>query len=92
MDEYIEVSLERIQNIIDSFNGQEFETTQVLKNYSGCFYSNKDTPAYYSFNAQFGKLLKRNMDQLNITEIRSNVSTKDDRQNSTTTSIWRANT
>lgn len=92
MDEKIEVSLDRIQGIINSFNGREFKTTEVLSIYLGGFHSNKDTPAHYSFNAQFGRLLQRNSEQLNITEVRSGVSTKDDNNNSTTTSVWIANT
>lgn len=31
MDEQLEVSLECIKNIIDSFDGREFKTTEVLK-------------------------------------------------------------
>lgn len=92
MNEKIEVSIERVQEIIDTFNGQEFKTIDVIKEYSGGFYSNKNTPAYYSFNAQFGKLLKRNEANLNIFEVEKNVRVKDEAGHSTSTSTWQANT
>ncbi|MGF1734198.1 hypothetical protein [Photobacterium satsumensis] len=89
MKENIEVSLERIQKIIESYNEKEFMTAEVIRDYSGGFYSNKDTPAYYSFNAQFGKLLKRNELSLRIVEVQSDVRTKDDNGYPTSTSVWR---
>lgn len=89
MKENIEVSLERIQQIVESYNEKEFMTAEVIRDYSGGFYSNKDTPAYYSFNAQFGKLLKRNELSLRIVEVQSDVRTKDDNGHPTSTSVWR---
>ena len=89
MNERIDVSIERVQEIIDSFDGEEFSTIDVLRKYSGGFYSNKETPAYYSFNAQFGKLLKRNETEFGISETEKNVSAKDDNGNQTSTSKWR---
>lgn len=88
MDERIDVSLERIKGIIDEFETSEFSTADVIRGYSGGFFSNTGTPAFYSFNAQFGKLLKRNAVELMITEIASEVSIKDDCQKPTSTSIW----
>ena len=89
MDEGIEVSLARIKSIIESFNGNEFSTGDVIREYCGTFCSNIGTPAYYSFNAQFGKLLKRNVETLSITETDKSKTTKDDHGHSTTTSVWR---
>ncbi|RTR35887.1 hypothetical protein EKG38_24555 [Shewanella canadensis] len=89
MDEIIEVSVPRIQEIIDAFDASEFSTADVLREYSGGFYSNVGTPAHYSFNAQFGKLLQRNCESLRITENRNNVSIKDDNGHKTSTSFWR---
>ena len=91
MDEKIEVSLSRIETIIGSFRGKvSFKTSDVVREYSGGFYSNVDTPAAYSFNAQFGKLLKRNADALKISEVKKGVSVKDDNDHPTTTSEWRS--
>ena len=91
MDEQIEVSLERIKIIINEKMGRIFTTGDILREYSGGFYSNIGTPAVYSFNAQFGKLLKRNESILQIKEYRSNLSIKDDNGNKTTTSEWKLN-
>ncbi len=90
MDEKIEVSLSRIETIIDSLRGNTFKTSDVVREYSGGFYSNIDTPAAYSFNAQFGKLLKRNVDVLKISEVKSGISVKDDNDHPTTTSEWKS--
>ena len=90
MDEKIKVSLSRIETIIDSLRGNTFKTSDVVREYSGGFYSNIDTPAAYSFNAQFGKLLKRNADVLKISEVKSGVSVKDDSGHPTTTSEWQS--
>ncbi len=89
MYEAIEVSLDRIGAIISRFREGEFSTIDVLREYGGGFYSNAETPAYYSFNAQFGKLLKRNAETLGIEEVRQNADGKDDNGRNTTTSIWR---
>ncbi|MDO9041615.1 MAG: hypothetical protein Q7U64_04610 [Desulfocapsaceae bacterium] len=92
LDERIEVSLSRIEAIINSFRGNTFTTADVLRQYSGGFYSNIDTPAVYSFNAQFGKILKRNESVLNISEVNSGVKINDDNGHPTTTSEWKPNT
>ncbi|WP_415243813.1 hypothetical protein [Zhongshania sp.] len=93
MDEVIEVSLERVEKIIDGFGADDFSTVAVLREYCGGFFSNKETPAYYSFNAQFGKLLRRNEERLGIVQVESAASETDDRVPpvKTTTSIWRRN-
>jgi len=88
MDEAIEVSLERIRNIIASLPSERFSTGDIIREYCGSFCSNTGTPAYYSFNAQFGKLLKRNESTLGIVEVESSASTKDDHDHKTTTSFW----
>ena len=92
MDEQIAVSLERIQNCIQEINKSEFTTSEVIKKYLGRFCSDIGTPAAYSFNAQFGALLKRNELRLGITEIASNESIKDDHGHRTSTSRWRLTT
>ena len=89
MDESIEVSLDRIRAIIAGFESDEFSTSDVLREYGGGFFTNTGTPAHYSFNAQFGKLLKRNETALEIEEVRANVSAQDDNGRSTSTSVWR---
>tara|TARA_R110002049_G_scaffold49267_2_gene141143 strand:+ start:1659 stop:1937 length:279 start_codon:yes stop_codon:yes gene_type:complete len=89
MDEDIAVSTNRIRQIIDAFGTSEFSTADVLREYSGGFYSNVGTPAQYSLNAQFGKLLQRNREAFRIREERSNVSIDDDNGHRTSTSFWR---
>lgn len=92
MKEQIEVSLDRIKIIIDEKMSRTFTTADILREYSGGFYSNISTPAVYSFNAQFGKLLKRNESKLQIKETRPKVPIKDDNGNNTKTSKWELNT
>ena len=89
MEENIGVNLNRIKAIIKRKGDSIFTTADILREYSGGFYSNIGTPAVYSFNAQFGKLLKRNESVLKITEIRPKMSIIDDNGNKTTTSQWK---
>jgi hypothetical protein len=88
MDEQIKVSLYRITTIINEKMNNTFTTADILREYSGGFYSNIDTPASYSFNAQFGKLLKRNEKKLQIKEVSSKVYVIDDNGHKTKTSKW----
>ena len=92
MDEHIEVSLNRIESCIEAIGQGEFTTADVIRRYSGRFCANIGTPPAYSFNAQFGKLLKRNETRLRIVEVASNESTEDDHGHPTTTSRWRVST
>lgn len=88
MDEAIPVSLDRIREMIERIELETFSTADVLRGYNGGFCTNHDTPAQFSFNAQFGKLLKRNEQALGIREIKANTSIKDDHGNPTTASMW----
>ena len=88
MDETIEVSLDRVRTVILEIDSPEFSTADVIRGYCGGFFANSGTPAYYSFNAQFGKLLKRNEGQLGIREIVANVRITDDRGQETSSSTW----
>ena len=92
MDERIEVSLTRIERCIEASGRDEFTTADVIRRYFGRFCSNLETPAAYSFNAQFGKLLKRNETRLRIIEVASNESLEDDHGHPTRTSRWRVST
>jgi hypothetical protein len=86
--ESIDVSLDRIRAIIAELHDDRFSTGDVIRAYSGRFCSNLGTPAYYSFNAQFGKLLKRNAADLGIQQIDSEGA-QDDHGRPTSMSIWR---
>lgn len=92
MDEQIEVSLDRIKIIIDEKMSRTFTTADILREYSGGFYSNIGTPPFYSFNAQFGKLLKRNESKLQIKEILPPVNIYDDNKHKTKSRKWELNT
>lgn len=89
MKDNISVCLNRVKNIIDQLDCTEFSTADVISKYSGGFYSNKGTPVTYSFNALFGKLLKRNQSVLEIEKVESDVEIKDDNGHSTTTHTWK---
>jgi len=87
--ETIEVSLDRLRTIIAAFEVPEFSTDDVIRGYCGGFFSNTGTPAYYSFNAQFGKLLRSNEAALGIEHLLADQPIKDDRQHATSSSTWR---
>ena len=89
MDESIGVSLTRVENCIRALERDEFTTADVIREYRGRFGSDLGTDAYYSFNAQFGKLLKDNETCLGIVQIASNTETKDDHGRRTHVSKWR---
>jgi len=70
VDETIEVSLERIRTIISTLDPLRFSTAEVIRGYCSGYFADLNTPAYYSFNAQFGKLFKRNGSRLGISQVR----------------------
>ena len=87
--ERIDVSLDRIRSIIDELPpDDDFSTGDAIRAYSGVFCSNLSTPAHYSFNAQFGKLLKRNESNLGIRQIDESRPATDDHGHPTSVSIW----
>ena len=73
MDEDIDVSLARVRRCIaecqQTSPSGTFKTTEVIDRYLGHFHSDVGTPPAFSFNAQFGKLLKRNEAELGIVEV-----------------------
>lgn len=91
MDEKINISLERVKSCIQALDRKEFTTADIIRKYFGRFCSNIKTPAAYSHNAQFGKLLKRNESKLGIMEIAKNEAIKDNHNHNTTTSQWKIN-
>lgn len=88
MDEVIDISLERLTSIILELDPARFSTADVIRGYCGGFFSNAGTPAHYSLNAQFGKLLKRNEGRLGIERIEADVAVKDDQGRPTNSSFW----
>jgi hypothetical protein len=88
VEEQIPVSIDRIKTIISEKMSETFTTADILREYSGGFYSNIGTPPFFSFNAQFGKLLKRNESELQIKEVFPEMSIKDDNGHKTSTSKW----
>jgi hypothetical protein len=95
MEKYqnIQINMEVVKGIIDeiSANHKEFSTIDVIRKYLGNYRNNsiKYVAPKFTFNSQFGKLLKDNMGDLNIEEVEDNVDTKDDDGKKTTTSIWK---
>ena len=83
-EDSIPVCLDRLKEKIQEFGDKEFSTIDVLEKYSGKFAKNDKTPGAYSFNALFGKLLKRRAEFLGIEE-----TAKDVNERSTMTSKWR---
>ena len=91
MKDNIPVFLDRVKIIIDEFRrsgSRTVLTSDILGKYSGGFYSNIKIPPAYSFNALFGKVLKRNEKFLSIEEDESDVPINDDLGRQTSTSRW----
>ncbi len=90
MKDFIRVDLNTVKDIIDRFREKENSilTSDVIRKYCGRFVSNVGIPAHQSFNAQFGKILKKHSDFLDIEEIATDVQVDDDTGHSTTASKW----
>ncbi|MHC4371558.1 MAG: hypothetical protein ACYSW8_28415 [Planctomycetota bacterium] len=86
----IRVNLCTVKEIIDRFRQKTASilTSDIIREYSGGFFSNIGIPAHQSFNAQFGKILKKHSVSLDIEEIAKDVPVYDDRGHSTTASRW----
>ena len=93
MDETIDVSLTRVRRCIDeclqTSPSRTFTTIEVIRRYLGHFHSDVGTPPAISFNAQFGRLLKRNEARLGIVEDAAAEPALDDSGRDTSTSRWR---
>ena len=65
----------------------DFSTVDLIKQYTGHYYSDKVYPNE-SINANIGKFLKENANALGIREIESDKPVVDDSGQSTSTSVW----
>ena len=91
MQDSIPVYLERVIKILNEFRRsgrRTVPTSDILRKYSGGFYANRNIASAYSFNALFGKVLKRHGKDLSIKEVQSNVRITDDLKRQTKASIW----
>lgn len=90
MEDFIRVDLDTIKEIIDRFRERQNSilTSDVIREYCGGFFSNVGIPAHQSFNAQFGKILKKDSEFLKIKEIAADVPVDDDTGYSTAASKW----
>ncbi|MBV6513798.1 MAG: hypothetical protein FMNOHCHN_03333 [Ignavibacteriaceae bacterium] len=88
MTDYIEVNIDRIKRSINKKRSEFFTTADIIREYSGGFYSNLGTPVKYSFNAQFGMILKRNARYLKIKEVQPKKQIRDDNGHITKSSKW----
>lgn len=88
----IKIDMEAVKRIIDEIgtNNKEFLTIDVIRKYLGSYKNDSAQyiPWFYTFDSQFGRLLKSNMSGLNIKEVESGVDAKDDFVKKTTTSKW----
>ncbi|MEE3662557.1 hypothetical protein V2I52_11595 [Brenneria sp. g21c3] len=87
MIDAITVNFERLGESLNKLreknNSGKALTTEIIEIYMGGFHSNKGVPVNDSWNAQFGKYLKRHAVELGISENRKNV-----RIGNTTASEW----
>lgn len=90
----IKIDMEAVKKIIEEIgaNQKKISTIDVIRKYLGSYRNNsiEYIALLYTFNSQFGRLLKNNMSGLNIKEVESGVDAKDDDGKKTTTSIWKA--
>ena len=72
MSESISVPLDKVLGALDRLRAKGLSqayTTDVIAEYMGGFHSNLGVPPQYSWNAQFGKVLKANEAGLRIKEL-----------------------
>ncbi len=91
MNKVLEFHLEDVRAVIMALEQNRFSTADIMRGYAGRFLTILDTPPYYSFNAQFGKFLKRHASDLGIRQIEINASIKDDDGHPTSSSFWQRN-
>ena len=84
-----ELTIEKAKRVIDSFGEREFSTADFIRELSGEFRSERDTPASQSSNAECGRFLSKNREVLGIAEVDTGHSVRDDDGRRTTTAIWR---
>jgi len=77
MKDKITVYLNDVRDAIDHLRkkptNQQAYTSQIIEEYMGFFYSNVGVPVYRSWNAQFGKILKKHASMLaQVTLLREN--------------------
>jgi hypothetical protein len=85
----IEVSiLERILNEMRTEGLRVTTTINILRKYQGGYLKNSGISASQSFNAKFGKALKRQEVRLGIREVEQNLAVVDDFNGRTTCSAW----
>ncbi|MCK5655028.1 MAG: hypothetical protein KAI03_01895 [Candidatus Aureabacteria bacterium] len=94
MSEIILVNLEKIKTILGDFRNEgltKVSTTEVLQRYQGGYYKNTDTSPSKSINANFGRVLKHNEIELEITELSSEEPTVNNIGRETNPSLWQLN-
>ena len=92
MKDEIVVDLSVVRNIIDELRSRsvaEAHSSEIIRRYMGGFYSNQNVPAHLSWNAQFGRILKRHSDFLGISEVKADDPVLDDIKHRTSSSLWK---
>jgi hypothetical protein len=88
----ITVYLDNVRSAIDRLRkklpNQEAYTSQIIEEYMGGFLSNIGVPAYCSWNAQFGKILKTYALTLGIKELKKAQPIRDTSGRRTKCSLW----
>ncbi|MEC5318503.1 hypothetical protein VSX61_06065 [Brenneria populi subsp. brevivirga] len=89
----LKIDRNRLENTLNLLRAKvrdekmDIYTTDIINNYMGGVYRNKGVPVGISWNAQFGKYLKRHADELGIRELSPKNPIKID-GGSTSASLW----
>ena len=84
----IPISIKRVRKCISQLQG-EFTSADILRGYIGHFHRDKGAPAATSFNAQFGKWLRKNKENLGIKWAGRDKHVIDDAGGKTRAVAWR---
>lgn len=84
----LSINKSKLKNFLGTFDKGTYSTCEIIDKYQGTYYLNKKIPAEYSWNANFGKILKQCMIDTNNTIIREVDSHITDKEHNTTSSIW----
>jgi hypothetical protein len=91
MTEEIGIELSILDAILEVFRSEgaaEVTTLDILRRYQGGYFNNSNIAVNQSFNAKFGRALKRQEERLRIREVASRQPTTDDLKRKTTSSVW----
>ena len=85
----LEIQIDSYRGFLQE-GGREFSTADFIRKRDGQFLSERNAPAADSYNAQVGRFLSENKDELGVVKVADGKSIQDDDGHKTTTATWRS--